>query len=436
MKRLSPASARNTLIIFVALAFVFIAQMSWWIFFQMRNTANTKKFLSGTLEDERQWAIGQLNVHYERIFHAAAKLDSTSAVALSVGLHDPAISGIRSYSEAQEMNLKDSLYFLIHGVKNDFIIFLNRDYPQSIISGNNKLEFISTYSGELRNPRWLTTDNIKIKPDALLLIEKNGQKYFKMFAMEGSFFLLLILVGAYMIYMALKRIKVVREEQLLFVHSITHELKIPITSLNLFLYTLKRRDYDSKLAEELVPKMKEDLTRLNQLIDNILQVRRLADREIESHPIAINLSDELEKFAAKVKDRIESTGGKFTAHIAGEIEIFADISELARVWESLIDNSLKYGNPGSIEIEIRLTRSGGSAELQFIDNGPGIKPGMEKKLFEPFYRGNIESKKTIPGSGLGLYIAREFVRRNGGEISIRNNSGSGCTVTQKYKIRK
>jgi len=238
-----------------------------------------------------------------------------------------------------------------------------------------------------------------------------------------------------MIYRALKRTKEIREEQLLFVHSITHELKIPITSMNLFVDTLKRRDYDSKLTAELVPKMKEDLARLNQLIDNILQVRKLTDREINSRPIEFDLSDELERFAGRVRERVESPGGKLKLDIQKDVKILADPSELIRIWESLIDNSLKYRKSETVEIEINLRAFGSQAEIQFIDNGLGIPEGMEKKLFEPFYRGNIESMRTVAGSGLGLYIAGEFVRRNGGEISIRNNAGDGCTVTQRYKIR-
>ncbi len=438
MKRFSHASERNALIIFIILAVIFVAQMSWWILFQMRNTESTRKFMTRTLEDEQKWGIDLLNGHYRAIYQIATKMkaDSSSFAFMTTGISDPAISGIVRFSEFGNLNVTDSLYFVIQAENGDVVVFLDRKYPEMILSGNDKLEFAPSHTGEIKDPDWLSKDNIRIRPDALTLIEKNGQKYFKMFAMEGSFFIVLIMIGVYMIYLALKRTKEIREEQLLFVHSITHELKIPITSMNLFLYTLKRRNYDSQLAAELVPKMKEDLVRLNQLIDNILQVRRLADKDIDSRPVIFDLSDELEKFAGWVRERIESSGGKLKLDLRKEIRIMADISQLTRVWESLLDNSLKYGNPGTVEIEIKLISAGSHAEVRFIDNGPGIPEGMEKKLFEPFFRGNIESKKTVPGSGLGLYIAGEFVRRNGGEISIRNNAEGGCTVTQRYKLKK
>ena len=437
MKRLSPASARSTLIIFVILAIVFIAQMSWWIIFQMRNTEHTKRFLTQTLKDEQEWGIEFLNAHYSRIYQNAIKIRMDSSISLyqQADISDPAIYGIITNQEMKNLNSTDSIYFVIGGEKAGLVIFLNKEYPRAMLFGNDKLEFVSSYSGELRNANWLSTENIRINPEAFTLIERTGHKYFKMLAMEGSFFILLIMIGAYMIYRALKRTKEIREEQLLFVHSITHELKIPITSMNLFVDTLKRRDYDSKLTAELVPKMKEDLARLNQLIDNILQVRKLTDKEINSRPIEFDLSDELERFAGRVRERVESPGGKLKLDIQKDVKILADPSELIRIWESLIDNSLKYRKSETVEIEINLRAFGSQAEIQFIDNGLGIPEGMEKKLFEPFYRGNIESMRTVAGSGLGLYIAGEFVRRNGGEISIRNNAGDGCTVTQRYKIR-
>jgi signal transduction histidine kinase len=437
MKRISASSARNALILFIALAVVFYTQMVWWIIFQVRNTDNTKAFFTEAIENERRWAIQLMNSHYLALHDAAVRtLNDTSIMHAKGGYCDPAVSGLMELPLADNPNMADSLYFIISAANKRFALFLNHEYPKMILAGNKHLEFIPPKGGELKAPEWLSQSTIRIKSEAYSRIDNEGRKHLKMFLMEGSFFLLLISIGVYMIYSALKRTKEIREEQLLFVHSITHELKIPITSLNLFIDTLKRRRFEEKLVSELAPKMKEDLVRLNHLIDNILQVRRLSDKAIDSRPAMIDLSVELGKFAERIKERIESSGGRLRLSLEKNIRIFADLSELARVWESLVDNSLKYGKSGTVEIEIRLLSSKGQAEIEFIDNGQGIPGGMEDRLFEPFYRGNIENRKTVPGSGLGLYIAREFVRRNKGEISIKNVDGGGCMVIQRYKIRK
>ncbi len=323
MRRLSQISSRNILIIFFALTALFLAQMAWWIVFQVRQSTHTTRIL---------------------------------------------------------------------------------------------------------------TEYVQPGSPVLAQIEDEGRRHIKMFAMEGSFFIVLISMGAYAIYLALARSRRIRQEQLLFVHSVTHELKIPLTSISLFLDTIRRRNYDTKLVTELVPKMKEDVARLSGLIDNILQVRKLADKEKATRIDAIDLSAELKQFAAEICERIESAGGKLTTSIEDGIKVKADLAELVKVWETVVDNSVKYRNESGLKLALNLRRIDSHAEIQFIDNGPGIPPGMESELFEPFVRANNDSRKSVPGSGLGLYIAREYVRRSGGRIGIRNAPAGGCLVTIRFRV--
>jgi len=322
MKRLSQISSRSILIIFFALTALFLAQMSWWIIFQVRQAEKTAHMLS---------------------------------------------------------------------------------------------EYVQPGS------------------PALSHIEDEGKRHVKMFLMEGSFFILLIMLGAYVIYLSVAKSRRIREEQLLFVHSVTHELKIPLTSISLFLDTMRRRGYESKIVSELAPKMKEDVGRLSNLIDNVLQVRKLADKEIESTLEMIDLSAELKRFIPGVRERIEATGGKLIDKIDDNVKIKADLSELIRVWETIVDNSIKYRGEKSPELSIKLHQENNDAEIQFLDNGPGIPAGVGNKLFEPFVRANNDLKKSVPGSGLGLYIAREYVHRSKGSISIKNDPAGGCLVTIKFK---
>ncbi len=433
MKRLPPVSARNALIIFAILAGVFCIQMGWWIFFQVRNSENTRKYMVQAIDDERRWAVDMLNTHYSAIYmnalNAAGRFQNVPPGQTLI--LDPAVSGFMQESVTAKLN--DSLYFSIPSGNNKYLVFLRQAYPRELIAKNSRLQFKCTVSGKLTRPDWVTLDMVQAKPATLdnLLIERN--RHIKMFVMEGSFFLLLIAIGAYLIYLSLKRSRQIREEQLLFVHSITHELKIPITSISLFLDTIKRRNYDSTLVGNLAPKMKEDIIRLNQLIDNILQVRRLSDKEMDIQTETIDLSGELRHFVQHIKDRIESSGGKIQPDIDDGIKIKANMKELIKVWESLIDNSIKYAGVSNLVLTIKLKTRKDDAEMQFLDNGPGIPAGMEDKLFEPFFRGHIENRKSVPGSGLGLFIAREYIKRSGGYIAIKNAPTGGCQVSIRFR---
>jgi len=431
MSRVTSASSRRALIIFIILAVLFCVQMGWWIVFQYRLAGNTRRFLASTLEEHKAQTIQLLN---GRLATAGQAVEKVSGDLTSIRKdYSDIISGVASSESLENSDLGDSLFMIrtINGIK--YYIFLDRNFPHSLMSGDDRLEYTAP-RGEVSMFNWITPMHLQVSPKAYLEIEGERSSHTRMFLMEGSFFFLLIAIGGYLIFLSLKRLKQTREEQLLFVHSITHELKIPITSLSLFIDTMKRRNYDPKLGSELVPKMKEDLNRLNQLIDNILQVRRLADRQVTIRTERIDLSRELHAFGQKAKDRIEATGGRLNLNIDEKIKIEAGLPELVRVWELLLDNSLKYGKSDGLEITISLRNRKDMAEIIFSDNGPGFPPGMEEMLFEPFFRGNIEEKKTVPGSGLGLYISREYITRQGGDINIRNGSNGGAVVIMEFKV--
>lgn len=424
--------------IFVVLVILFVAQMSWWIIFQIKIARDAKSFMTETYADEQKRLITLLNARYRAIFDAAqgAVQSSPEMNPPHPRIADAAVSGLARESDMSGNNLADSLYFRLSGTQGTYLLFLNRDYPATCLGTGGPLLIRQIPKGELTRPDWVTAEIITPNPDRIAEIERQGHKRLRMFLMEGSFFIFLIILGTYLVYKSLQRTRQIRQEQLLFVHSITHELKIPITSIGLFIDTLRRRQYDPVLTAELVPKMKDDLGRLNHLIDNVLQVRKLSERQIEFRRDPIDLSEELKRFAGQLTEKTSAAGGKIVSNIEDGIRIQGDIEVLVRVWESLIDNSMKYSPAGTLELTISLHQHKETAVMELRDNGPGIPDGMEEKLFEPFFRGDIESKRSIPGSGLGLYLAREFIRRSGGQITLRNAAEGGCIVRLTFaKIR-
>lgn len=419
------------MIVFIVLALLFCAQMIWWIVFQITSASQTTEFLVQTSDGDRRWALALLNAHYARLAATAQKA-LVEAQPLDILLTDPAVSGVvRAGATVPGMN--DSLWIRVNDGRQEIVLFLKRTFPQTFLSANSSLQFRAPQSGQMPRPEWVTADHIAVDPGAFDNISRERSKHLRMFLMEGSFFFLLIVVGGYIVYLSLKRTHQIRQEQLLFVHSITHELKIPITSINLFVDTLKRRGYDPTLAADLVPKIKEDVARLNHMIDSILQVRKLSERQIEFKCEEIDLSAALTRFTAQIADRVKAAGAEIQLHVAENLRIKGDIDIFNRVWETVVDNSLKYAHNEVIKLAVEARQIDGLAEIAFTDNGPGIPDGMEEKLFEPFFRGHIEESRSIAGSGLGLYIAREFVHRLGGTISIGNSPHGGCRVIMKFK---
>jgi len=418
---------RRSLVIFIILSVLFIAQMTWWIIFHVTSSQAAIEEMEEAYAVKSEGIAGILNNQYQMLFERAKKyMESDSLEAL---LSSPMVSG---YSRSTDEIPIDSLSLIVQSGSKRILLFLNKEYPSRLINGNDKIHFVPVANGMFRNPRWVKTSNIAVDVSGLKEIEEDNRRHTRMLLMEGSFFFFLILVGLWMIYSSIRKKRQAAEEQTLFIHSITHELKIPITSVNLFLDTIKRREYDPEMTRELFPKMKEDLRRLNGLIDNILNIRKLSEKRAKVLP-KIDFSSEITAFSERIKEKVETAGGRIETEIEDGLYIRARSEELQRVWDTLVDNSIKYAHAKDLKIRILLKRSGHRAVFEIIDNGRGIDPETMEHVFDKFYRGDDKDTRAVPGSGLGLYIAREYIERNGGEIEIGNATGGGCRVTMRFE---
>lgn len=420
---------RRTLVIFVVLAVVFLAQMTWWIIFNVSNFKNTNEKLRETLQNEREIVASILNNQIRLL--AQDSNDYSSWGFQESNIWNKMISGC---GDDIENIPPDSLTLILSNKDTKLLVYINRDYLRKLASVSGKTELSGNLNGLIMNPGdAIKAEDIAIDDSWLKAIESGSDRHIRMLVMEGSFFIFLILIGLWMVYSAIRKKRTAAEEQTLFYHSITHELKIPITSVNLFLDTIKRRDYDPGICGELMPKMKEDLRRLNGLIDNILSIRKLSEKRPEKLP-RIELSSVVRNFVGTIRDKVESSGGILEDKIEEGLSIRAGTEEIQRVWDTLIDNSLKYAVSPELKIEIILKRSASKAVLEITDNGPGIPSERKDILFRKFSRGEDENSRSVSGSGLGLYIAKEYINRNGGSIDIDTPDAGGCRVTMKFDI--
>jgi signal transduction histidine kinase len=93
----------------------------------------------------------------------------------------------------------------------------------------------------------------------------------------------------------------------------------------------------------------------------------------------------------------------------------------------VIDNALKYSPPGS-PVDLSAARSNGTLEIRVADQGPGIPEKERERVFEKFYRRQA-AKERVPGTGLGLHIAREILRAHGGDVKVSGGPSSAFCIT-------
>ena len=243
----------------------------------------------------------------------------------------------------------------------------------------------------------------------------------------GAAFLVMMLLGvvAYLVF-SIKAINLTRRQSN-FIDSVTHELKSPIASLKLYLQTLTRHPVDDEQREVFYRCMLEDVDRLDQLINHLLDAGRLekeqSDEEIEDVELAELLAEVAEGVCQR--HRVEPSV------VSLDVEpcmIRARRVDLDMIFRNLIDNAVKYADDDpQVSIQSRLA-AGGSAVVSVADNGPGIPPKLRRKIFGRFVRLGLELERKKPGTGLGLYIVRTLVGRLRGSVQVRGRDSGDGTV--------
>ncbi len=294
--------------------------------------------------------------------------------------------------------------------------------PQ-VRSGNRKaLQLMrKVRSGRLRLPITLSVVLMSLNLALMVFwIILAAQIYWWTALTIGTVVFVLILVGL-SLYLVLT-IKEVRlsQRQSDFIDSVTHELKTPIASLRLYLETLELRSLSDEKRDEFYITMKSELERLDHLISQLLEVKRLDALGMESDPEDVPLEPLIRHCA-----RVECNRRQLEIDHVFEFDFEPTVIHTRRIllemiFRNVIDNAIKYGSSEPrILIQVRLSK-GGRVTTRIIDNGEGVDPEIRKDIFKIFYRGESELERRKTGTGLGLYIVRTLVHLLKGKVSVHD----------------
>lgn len=255
-----------------------------------------------------------------------------------------------------------------------------------------------------------------------------------MVGLEGLFLLTLILIGAWLIYRSLVASEKLKFHQQNFLLAVTHELKTPLASMKLSLDTLQSDKIPADKKAAIIPRAKEDIRRLEKIIDNVLQAGRF---ERSSEPLVLAPTD-VAKLLNREVDQIAKIHTERPLTIKREIEtpvmIEADAPALARVFDAILENALKYHDNRDIELHVALQRTASKVVIRMSDRGTGLSTEDCDAIFDRFYRVGNEMTRRTPGTGLGLYLAREIVKAHRGRIVASSEGlGKGTTFTIELK---
>ncbi len=220
-----------------------------------------------------------------------------------------------------------------------------------------------------------------------------------------------------------------------FVANVSHELKTPLTAIKSYTETLLQGAVDDpKANRQFLQKIEKNVGNLSALIDDILEISRLEARRGIAPFETVHLEEEvdraIETLSSKIRDK------KIEVVKQGEpeaCEIQGEPTHIYRALLNLLDNAVKYSNPGG-KIEIACKTNGKTLELSVKDYGAGIAAEHHPRIFERFYRVDKARSRELGGTGLGLSIVKHIMDIHGGSITLESAAGRGAKFTLIFPL--
>jgi heavy metal sensor kinase len=211
-----------------------------------------------------------------------------------------------------------------------------------------------------------------------------------------------------------------------FTADVSHELRTPLTAIRAVGEVGLRSRRDAIDYREIIGSMLEEADRLASLIDRLLAFSRaeLGQAKLTLDPV--DLCTLAEEVAADLGVLAEEKQQLLTVVGEGSPEGLSDRLMLRQSLINLVDNAIKY-TPAGGTIRIRVAESATAAQIEVIDNGPGIPGNLRDRIFDRHYRGDGLRPADVGGSGLGLSIAKWSVEVNGGRLTVDPTVGRGST---------
>jgi signal transduction histidine kinase len=225
----------------------------------------------------------------------------------------------------------------------------------------------------------------------------------------------------------LMRLQQVREQ---FLGMVTHELRTPLTSISAFTDILGH-NRDGTLTDRQFQQLNavsRNATQLSELIDDLIHMSRMERGQFELIFDQADLVELVKQVCESMAPVMQHRGQNLKALIGiKKLRLHLDHSRMTQVMNNLISNASKFSPPEStVTVSMELLDDG--VQIDVADEGTGIDRGEAEAVFDPLYRVESDNVKRVPGTGLGLHVARTIVRQHGGDITIVPGETSGSTL--------
>lgn len=221
-----------------------------------------------------------------------------------------------------------------------------------------------------------------------------------------------------------------------FIANVTHELKSPLASVQLYLETLKKHNISRAKQKEFIEIMIKDTERLNNLINSILEIPGLEHKKIAHNFSVYNAESIVRTLVQEAVDQFQIKPNSIEIEGRASCRCVVDQNALRIVIFNLIDNGIKY-KADVFNMKVDISCEHKYFVMTFKDKGIGISVKEQKNVFKKFYRIYNHGIPNVKGTGLGLYWTKEIIKYHGGKIAvISDGQYKGTTFRIELPIYK
>ena len=233
----------------------------------------------------------------------------------------------------------------------------------------------------------------------------------------------------------LEALRIAQEERKELIANISHDLRSPLTSVRGHLETvlLKGSRMTPEKQREYLETALKNVAGFQRLVEELFDLVRLETRQIEPSMEPFGVAELVQDVVLKHQPQAEKNGITLDAELpGGPLPVTADIGMVERVLTNLIENALRFTQPGGA-VRLKLEGRESGVRVTVTDNGAGIAPEDLPHIFERFYRADKSRDRTTSGTGLGLAIVKEIIDLHGGLIEVESTPGKGARFSFDLK---
>jgi signal transduction histidine kinase/type II secretory pathway pseudopilin PulG len=253
--------------------------------------------------------------------------------------------------------------------------------------------------------------------------------------------LLLLAVSAVMVFVSTTRARRLAKLQMEFVAAVSHELRTPLTVICSAAHNLTTGIVGGKeQMQHYGAIVRREGMRLSRMVQQILLFTSNQAGGVHYDRRALRVAETIDSVLAESANMVEAAGYSVEKHIEPDLPlVLADPTALGHCMQNLLSNAVKYGGDRRwISVRARKVNHAPRPEVHIVveDKGIGIDPSELKDIFKPFYRSKSVTAVQIPGTGLGLSVAKSIAEAMGGSLSVKSAPGQGSAFTLRLPAMK